>query len=627
MLALLAGCGAFVGSGPSEPTTDDDPDTPLVESVPAGVDVVVGVDLAAVRDGDAAVPDRYLATARARPGPSPLDGVLGEVDPLAGTDLAADADRVVAFGDRSGGSIGVLVRANWTGTAVADAYRSLGRPVTNDSGVYAVGGDATTYFARSDTGTWVLSRNRTVVADALAVAAGNATPLSGDLAVAYDRTRTDAVVRYAARVTDRDRDALAFADARFARVETTATTGVDDATHVAGSLAPADDGVTLTTVVRASRAPAARRIASRARTGATPLAAVLAGATPDAETTVSRAGDVVTVEHALSTGAAARLVETRLDRGVVAVAPLPATDTLLGARLDGTPVDAVPATVSGVATVDAAVLDDATTRRLLDATVGTGPGDLRDRLGAAGIDLDPDGLRRVTLFARAPAEVTVGNATTDRADAGALVAADWRHDEVVAALRATARVETDRLRGHTVYAVRDEALARPAYLAEFGRGRWVVTTNRSVVAGVLGVAAGTRPALDGPVRRTYDRTDEGALVRAAVRVPASVREVIRTRYGDRAGRLDAFALVERVGLSYDTPGEDLHLRTALVAGDETDATRVGSTVRTYAALARRFAADEVEPLVEGLSVEDDGATVTVGYRVAADLLVAALDGD
>ncbi len=271
-LVLLSGCVADDGG--------EDPE----QDVPANVDVVASVDLAALEDDTTRSVLNTLLAESATPGsddPRTVEELLDRAREEADANVSVDGLNEVAVFARTPDTVfagevdsqesyaGVLAGASWDHEDVVGDLRSDADEFAVDGEyrnvtVYraideTVDGPERTYFAEYDDGLWAFSRTREVVEDVIDVADGEAPAFGGELRAAYDRTREDAYVRYAVRFSESQRRVIATAAQRAGggRIDLAA---LGDVSVYAGAYYTERDRVGVSTYLLAEERDAADRL-------------------------------------------------------------------------------------------------------------------------------------------------------------------------------------------------------------------------------------------------------------------------------------------------------------------------------------------------------------------------------
>jgi hypothetical protein len=278
-LALLLGA-LVMSSGCVADEGGEDP----AEDVPADVDLVASVDLAALDDDTTRSVLNTLLAESARPGsddPRTVEALLDRARERAETNVSVDGlNEVAVFARTPDGSTvgdvdaresyaGVLVGASWDHEDVVDDLRTDADGLAvdgehRDVTVYraveeTANGTDRIYFAEYEEGLWTFASTRGAVEDVIDVADGEAPAFGGDLRAAYDRTRESAYVRYAVRLSETQRQSIAAAAQRAGggRVD---LSPLADVSVYAGAYYTERDEVGVSTYLRAEEPAAADRL-------------------------------------------------------------------------------------------------------------------------------------------------------------------------------------------------------------------------------------------------------------------------------------------------------------------------------------------------------------------------------
>lgn len=274
-MIVLAGCAGQRGGTQASPAED----------VPENVDVVLTLDLAILEDENTnEVVNTFLDESLPEDSDEPrtLEGLLERAREEADTNVSIDGLNEVAVFARTPDAptvgptqpepeyVGAVVTAAWERAAVLDDIRSS--PSTDgfregDSyegvTVYEVINDTeeeTTYLAEYEDGRWAFSTNRSVVEDVIDVSNGDLDTFGGDLREAYDRTREDAYVRYAASLSETQRELIGRAAERAGEGAPVDLSQFSKVTAYSGAYYTVDDRIGISTYLTAEDADAARRL-------------------------------------------------------------------------------------------------------------------------------------------------------------------------------------------------------------------------------------------------------------------------------------------------------------------------------------------------------------------------------
>ena len=319
------------------------------------------------------------------------------------------------------------------------------------------------------------------------------------------------------------------------------------------------------------------------------------------------------------------------------VGSIPGLDDGSGGQAE--PVTYVPADVDTVATVDADVASDETTRSLLNTLFeesDQAPGDPSDVDEAAdefqrqlndnlSTNLSLEEIDGAAVFARTPDEPQTADVDQQQY-AGAILSVDWDREDVLENLRETASVKEDDYDGVTVYEVVNETTEEPLYTAQYESGLWVFSGNQSTVEDVIDVSQGDADTFGGDLKTAYDQTREDAYVRYAVTVSDQQRDTIRqvARRGGSQAPVDLTQFGDVVAYSgaYYTEDGQVGVSTYLTATNESSAQRLNQTIGSLVRLGQ----GTVEPgtpqaaQLNALSTEQDGRTLEILYEIDVETL-------
>jgi hypothetical protein len=288
VVALLATAGC-VGSLPGMGGDGDGASGPdPVTHVPADVDAVVAVDAGVTEDENTvSLLNTLFESGETAPGDTQtLDEAVTEYQRQLNAELAAnlsldEINGMAAF-SRTPDSptalqgsatdqatrqyAGVVLSVGWDREDVLTNAREFASVSESEYGgvtVYEIvneTADSPVYGAEYEEGLWAFSANRTVVQDVIDVAQGEADSFGGDLQTAFDRTRSDAFVRYATTVSEQQRTVVRQYAALFGAQAPVDLTQFGDVTAYAGAYYSDGDQVGLSTYLTATNESSAQRL-------------------------------------------------------------------------------------------------------------------------------------------------------------------------------------------------------------------------------------------------------------------------------------------------------------------------------------------------------------------------------
>ncbi len=323
--------------------------------------------------------------------------------------------------------------------------------------------------------------------------------------------------------------------------------------------------------------------------------------------------------------------------GLVVLSGCAATD-----RGDTDPASAVPSGVDVVVTLDFDVLENDETETVVNTyleetvpadsdTPRTLEGILERAREEADSNLTVDGLQSVAVFGRTPDQPAVGGVQPEtQAYAGLVVAATWDREDVLESLRTAPATdefrEGDPYEDVTVYQVVNDTDDETTYVAEFEEGRWVFSTNRSVVTDVVDVAEGEREAFGGDLRSAYDRTREDAYLRYAATVSEAQRAIIG-QAAERASEdspvdLTQFSGVTAYSGAYYADDGQVGVSTYLEAEDGDTARRLNQTIGSLITLGKGTVepGTPAETQLNALRTSREDRSVAVVYEIEVEAL-------
>lgn len=275
-MVVLAGCAGERGTGDQASPAED---------VPEDVDVVLTLDLAILEDENTNdVVNTFLEESVPEDSDEPrtLEGLLERAQEETDANVSIDGLNAVAvFGQTPDAPavgpvqpepeyVGAVVTADWERAAVLDDLRSSGSTDEFREGdpyegvtVYEVVNDTseeTTYLAEFEDGRWAFSTNRSVVEDVIDVSDGDLDTFGGELRSAYDRTREDAYVRYAATLSETQRELIGQAAERAGEGAPVDLSQFSQVTAYSGAYYSVEDRIGVSTYLTAEDVEAARRL-------------------------------------------------------------------------------------------------------------------------------------------------------------------------------------------------------------------------------------------------------------------------------------------------------------------------------------------------------------------------------
>ena len=303
--------------------------------------------------------------------------------------------------------------------------------------------------------------------------------------------------------------------------------------------------------------------------------------------------------------------------------------------------ESVPEGVDAVVYFDTAVATDRTTATVTNGLIDIskennefydGPDDYEALLNetTSEANLSADGLNEVVFYGQYPNQTddsSVAGELSESGYFGLVVDSEWGETEFVDEFSDT-EFETREYEGYTVYVEQqDEQSDVPAYLGNDSPPLWVGVLDDGRY--VLGTENATTDAIDtdrgaadsfgGQLRSEYDSTRDDGYLRFAATVPA---ERIPDSGMVAAEQFSAVRNIEVVAGSYYTDGEDIGMSARMTTGSESDADDLQSITDGGIATGKQMTrADETAALLDNVTVEQDGAAVTMRFQMNANTLV------
>jgi len=279
-IVVLSGCS---GGLPGLDGGDGGAQAEPVEHVPSDVDVVATVDAEAASDETTRnLLNTLLEESDQAPGdPSSVDEAADQfqrqLNDNLSTNLSLSAVNGAAVFARTPDNpqtaevdeqqyAGAVVSVGWDREDVVENFRELGTVEELDYEgvtVYEVVNETAEeplYAAEYETGLWAFSGNQTAVEDVIDVSQGNADRFGGDLGEAFDQTREDAYVRYAATVSDQQRETLRQFARFYGAQAPVDLTQFGDVTAHSGGYYTEDSQVGVSTYLTATNESSAQRL-------------------------------------------------------------------------------------------------------------------------------------------------------------------------------------------------------------------------------------------------------------------------------------------------------------------------------------------------------------------------------
>jgi hypothetical protein len=295
--------------------------------------------------------------------------------------------------------------------------------------------------------------------------------------------------------------------------------------------------------------------------------------------------------------------------GCTGVVPGSDSGSASGAQLDNVPADATfvgHVDVSGMA-------DDESLRAIVNTALEAnaemetydGPTSVEEMLAETENEsgLDPTKVNGMTIFGT-EAEASIESASSS----GAIVASSYSESEMVAAIEDSDDVTLTEqtYEETTLYADETGEYA----VGVLGDGTFAVG-SQAVVQTVIDVRAGNVDAVSGDLVTTFENTDDD-YVRMAMEVPQS--EVPTEQYeGATSFNVSAFNTVEYVSMTFGTGDDSVETTVNMVTTSESDAERTYEVIDGALSLYAGMGSEEASELLDAVSVEQNGDTVSVTY--------------
>ncbi|MFD1512340.1 hypothetical protein [Halomarina rubra] len=319
------------------------------------------------------------------------------------------------------------------------------------------------------------------------------------------------------------------------------------------------------------------------------------------------------------------LVVTGVGAGAVATGAVD-VDGVLGQETDL--ADTVPDDATMVMRFDSGVVEDDTTKQMVNAALETqaesspnydGPESYTELIEdaeeeSADSDLSLDGFHEAVVFGD-----TASTGFGGEQYVGVLVRADWTPEEVVNASESEfTTYEETTVKGYTVY--------EPNETSQFGSseqigvvedGVYVIGTP-DVVRDTLAVAAGDESSFDGELREQYDSTQDGYF-QFAMEVPQ--QQIPDSAYENSGAPINTnvFADVRYVSGAYYTDGDTVGMAVGMATDAESDAEDIQEVTDGGISLLKGTVENETaKETLDDVTIERDGTRVTLTFEQTAD---------
>lgn len=291
-------------------------------------------------------------------------------------------------------------------------------------------------------------------------------------------------------------------------------------------------------------------------------------------------------------------------------------------------IDSVPAGVEGVIQFDSGIIDDQTTKDLMNGLAEMGEEQPGDSPGPDSYeeaiqqfeeetDLSIEDFHSATMF------MTLEDAEQEQY-AGMIVQTDWTWEEIQEASEEEIDgLEEDTYNGVTVYKSQEE-MGEEAWIADFGEGTFAFGTPQ-VVQDTIDTREGDAEPFSGRLRDAYDRAEDGYMKGAFVIPEEEVNEA-----GKQAGFDAQFVPTpEIMTMTYYTDGGEMRFDTQLTMASQEEAEQfsqiAGATMDPPSNDQNPGQAGPFGALIEATSVEHDGDTVTITFGMTPDEILTLLE--
>ncbi|MFB6071518.1 MAG: hypothetical protein ABEJ88_00960 [Halobacterium sp.] len=286
----------------------------------------------------------------------------------------------------------------------------------------------------------------------------------------------------------------------------------------------------------------------------------------------------------------------------------------------GAKLASVPDSAEFVAFADVdGMVEDDTLRGLMNTVLETraqseyyrGPTSVSEMLSQAEnqTGLSPSKFEDVTMYGQS------ADSPSSSSSAAMVVTTGFTTDELVSSMKEQGtELSEQTYKDTTLYTYGFEGQSA---LAPLGDGTFLLGDTDAVKRG-LDVEAGDANALGGKLKSVFENTEKG-YVRFAASVP---QNQIPTDQLNSQSQLNvsAFNSVQYSSGSFSTSGSDVSVTLNLVADSESNGERMYELIDGALSLYSGIGSEEVSQLLEKISVERSGDTVTVSFTDSASNL-------
>ena len=298
---------------------------------------------------------------------------------------------------------------------------------------------------------------------------------------------------------------------------------------------------------------------------------------------------------------------------------------LVGGDAGSPALDTVPEGVDAVMYADSGIVDDATTKTMVNGllsmsatnAMGTGPSSYSELMAQISNEsnIAVDGFESATVFASYPEQ---SRATADYV--GIVVESEWSEEEFIETIEANGEPVTEQSYRDTTVYVQPSEFGTNSWMAPLGNGRYIMGSE-AAVTDVIDVVDGQMSAFSGNLRESYEGLRDG-YVKFATSIPAQASE----QAGQFSSQAQMARNVEAASGVYYTSGDDVGMKLHVTGTDQSAGKSIKQSIDAGLALATFGSQNNgLSELVEAVEVTQDGRAVTISFEYAAEELVSALE--
>lgn len=293
----------------------------------------------------------------------------------------------------------------------------------------------------------------------------------------------------------------------------------------------------------------------------------------------------------------------------------------LGGDSASASLDTVPEGVDMVGYMNADVIDDKTTKTIVngalsmnaDSSFYQGPtsySEWKEQIQSES-DLKVDGFKSATMFGKYP---EMPGSSTEYV--GIIVQSEWSQSDVISTMEQNGQQLEERTYGGKTVYVQSGTMSRNTWIASLGDGTFVLGYEQAV-KDTIDVDNGDMSAFSGKLRESFTGLRDGY-----VKFAATMPENAGQQTGVGMGSAQVVSNLESMSGVYYTTGGDVGLEVTLTATDSSSAKTVKEAISGYINLASFGSSNsQMTNLVNAIEVSKNGNQVTISFQYAAQDLV------